>query len=122
MRTSVVSFGYKWGLPTDVDLVIDCRFLPNPYWVEELRPLSGRDVEIQEYVASFPVTGRFVEQVQELLALLLPAYQEEGKAVLTVAFGCTGGRHRSVAIAEEFAAWLRERGVPARLRHRDVER
>ncbi len=121
-QVTVTSFGFKHGVPPDADLVLDCRFLPNPYWVEELRPLSGRDAEIQEYVASFPVTGRFVTQVRELLELLLPAYLEEGKAVLTVAFGCTGGRHRSVAIAEEFATWLQERGVPTRIRHRDVER
>jgi len=121
-QVTVTSFGFKHGVPPDADLVLDCRFLPNPYWVEDLRPLSGRDAEIQEYVASFPVTSRFVAQVQELLDLLLPAYQQEGKAVLTVAFGCTGGRHRSVAIAEDFVAWLRERGVPTRVRHRDVER
>jgi UPF0042 nucleotide-binding protein len=121
-QVTVTSFGFKHGVPPDADLVLDCRFLPNPYWVEELRPLSGRDAEIQEYVNSFPVTEEFVVKVRELLDLLLPAYLDEGKAVLTVAFGCTGGRHRSVAIAEEFATWLQERGVPTRIRHRDVER
>jgi UPF0042 nucleotide-binding protein len=121
-QVTVTSFGFKHGVPPDADLVLDCRFLPNPYWVEELRPLSGRDAEIQEYVNSFPVTEEFVDKVRELLDLLLPAYLDEGKAVLTVAFGCTGGRHRSVAIAEEFATWLQERGVPTRIRHRDVER
>ncbi|MFZ4433135.1 MAG: RNase adapter RapZ [Microthrixaceae bacterium] len=121
-QVTVTSFGFKHGVPPDADLVLDCRFLPNPYWVEELRPLSGRDAEIQEYVNSFPVTEEFVVKVRELLDLLLPAYLDEGKAVLTVAFGCTGGRHRSVAIAEAFATWLQERGVPTRIRHRDVER
>ncbi len=121
-QVTVTSFGFKHGVPPDADLVLDCRFLPNPYWVEELRPLSGRDAEIQAYVHSFPVTDRFVEQVQQLLDLLLPAYLAEGKAVLTVAFGCTGGRHRSVAIAEQLASWLLERGVPTRVRHRDVDR
>ncbi len=121
-QVTVTSFGFKHGVPPDVDLVLDCRFLPNPYWVEDLRPLSGRDAEIQEYVNSFPITAEFVRKVEELLEMLLPAYLEEGKAVLTVAFGCTGGRHRSVAIAEQVAGWLLERGVETRIRHRDVER
>lgn len=121
-QVTVTSFGFKHGVPPDVDLVLDCRFLPNPYWVEELRPLSGRDVEIQEYVNSFPITSEFVTKVEELLEMLLPAYLSEGKAVLTVAFGCTGGRHRSVAIAEQVAVWLGDLGVETRIRHRDVDR
>ncbi len=121
-QVTVTSFGFKHGVPPDVDLVLDCRFLPNPYWVEELRPYSGRDPEIQEYVNSFELTDEFVARVQDLLELLLPAYLAEGKAVLTVAFGCTGGRHRSVAIAEQMAAWLMEQGVETRIRHRDVDR
>ena len=121
-QVTVTSFGFKHGVPPDVDLVLDCRFLPNPYWVEELRPFSGRDPEIQQYVNSFELTDEFVAKVQDLLELLLPAYLAEGKAVLTVAFGCTGGRHRSVAIAEQVAAWLMEAGVETRIRHRDVDR
>lgn len=121
-QVTVTSFGFKHGVPPDVDLVLDCRFLPNPYWVEELRPFSGRDAVIQDYVNSFPLTEEFIEKVEDLLEMLLPAYLEEGKAVLTVAFGCTGGRHRSVAIAEQLAAWLSGRGIETRLRHRDVDR
>jgi UPF0042 nucleotide-binding protein len=119
-QVTVMSFGYKHGVPPDVDLVFDCRFLPNPYWVDELRPLTGLDPEIQEYVSSFPLAGDFLGRLEDLLDLLLPAYVAEGKAVLTIAFGCTGGRHRSVAIGEQVAAWLRDRGVEPRVRHRDV--
>jgi UPF0042 nucleotide-binding protein len=121
-QVTVMSFGYKHGVPADADLVLDCRFLPNPYWVEELRPLTGLDPEIQTYVGGFDLTADFLERLQGLLGLLLPAYLGEGKAVLTIAFGCTGGRHRSVAIAERMAEWLREQDVSPRLRHRDVER
>ena len=119
-QITVMSFGYKHGVPPDVDLVLDCRFLPNPHWVEELRPLTGLDAQIQEYVASFELTDQFMERIEGLLELLLPAYVEEGKSVLTIAFGCTGGRHRSVSMAERLAQWLREQGYQPRLRHRDV--
>ena len=119
-QITVMSFGYKHGVPPDVDLVLDCRFLPNPHWVEELRPLTGLDPEIQEYVASFELTDQFMERIEGLLELLLPAYVEEGKSVLTIAFGCTGGRHRSVSMAERLAQWLRDKGMEPRLRHRDV--
>jgi len=119
-QITVMSFGYKHGVPPDVDLVFDCRFLPNPHWVEELRPLTGLDTDVQEYVGSFELTDQFMERIEGLLELLLPAYLEEGKSVLTVAFGCTGGRHRSVSMAERLAGWLRERGMEPRIRHRDV--
>jgi UPF0042 nucleotide-binding protein len=122
MQTTVLSFGYKYGLPLDVDLVLDCRFLPNPNWVEELRPRTGHDPEVRDYVLGFPQTGVFLERLDHLLDLLLPAYVEEGKAYLTVALGCTGGRHRSVVISEELAAALRRRGFEPRVHHRDVER
>jgi UPF0042 nucleotide-binding protein len=121
-HVTVMSFGYKHGVPPDADLVFDCRFLPNPYWVESLRPLSGLDPEVRGYVDSFPLTGQFEDRVHDLLRLLLPAYLSEGKAVLTIAFGCTGGRHRSVAIAEQVAAWLRTEGHDPRVRHRDIDR
>lgn len=121
-QVTVMSFGYKHGVPPDADLVFDCRFLPNPHWVEELRPLTGLDTEVQEYVASFDLTDRFLERLEPLLGLLLPAYVDEGKSVLTIAFGCTGGRHRSVSIAERMAVWLREQGIEPRLRHRDVHK
>ena len=119
-EVTVMSFGYKHGVPPDVDLVFDCRFLPNPYWVEELRPLTGLEPRIQDYVNSFELTAEFLDRLEDLLDLLLPAYLSEGKAVLTIAFGCTGGRHRSVAIAEQVAGWLRTRDVTPRIRHRDV--
>jgi len=122
MQTTVTSFGYKHGLPLDTDLVIDCRFLPNPHWVDELRPLTGLDEPVRDYVLGQPLTGRFLEQVDSLLALLLPAYVAEGKSYLTIAFGCTGGRHRSVAIAEAVTRSLREQGFDLRVAHRDVDR
>jgi UPF0042 nucleotide-binding protein len=120
MQTTIASFGYKHGLPLDTDLVIDCRFLPNPFWVEDLRPLSGHDEAVRRYVLDRPITAEFLADVTKLLVLLLPAYVAEGKSYLTIAFGCTGGRHRSVAIAEEIAATLREHGHQPKVRHRDV--
>jgi UPF0042 nucleotide-binding protein len=120
MQTRVVSFGYKHGLPVDVDLVIDCRFLPNPHWLEDLRPLTGLDEAVRSYVLEQVVAGEFVARLEGLLALLLPAYVEEGKAYLTIAFGCTGGRHRSVVVAEEVAGRLRQRGVALTVVHRDL--
>lgn len=122
MQTRVVSFGYKHGLPVDVDLVLDCRFLPNPHWVEELRPLTGLDEPVRRYVLEQEAAGAFLEHLDGLLGLLLPAYVAEGKSYLTVAFGCTGGRHRSVAIAEEVAANLRRRGIAPTVVHRDVDK
>lgn len=122
MQTAVVSFGYKHGLPLDTDLVIDCRFLPNPHWVEELRPLTGLDEPVRDYVLGQDVTEEFLRSLRHLLGLLLPAYVKEGKAYLTVAFGCTGGRHRSVAIAEQMAEFLRLQGFTPRVTHRDLAR
>jgi UPF0042 nucleotide-binding protein len=120
MQVTLQSFGYKHGVPADVDTVFDCRFLPNPYWVDDLRPLTGLDPEVQRYVRSFELTGQFLERVEGLLELLLPAYVAEGKALLTIGFGCTGGRHRSVTIVEAVAEWLRTQGIEPRIRHRDV--
>lgn len=122
MQTTITSFGYKHGLPLDTDLVIDCRFLPNPHWVDELRPLTGLDEPVREYVLGQDLTAEFLDRVESLLALLVPAYVAEGKSYLTVAFGCTGGRHRSVAIAESVAEALRARGVGLRVAHRDIGR
>jgi RNase adapter protein RapZ len=119
-QITLMSFGYKHGVPPDVDLVFDCRFLPNPYWVDELRPLTGLDPVVQDYVNSFELTGQFLTRLEGLLELLLPAYVAEGKALLTIAFGCTGGRHRSVSIVEDVAGWLRGRDLEPRIRHRDV--
>lgn len=122
MQTTVVSFGYKHGIPLDVDLVFDCRFLPNPHWVDELRPLTGMDEPVREYVMEQPETKEFLAKLDDLLALLLPAYVKEGKAYLTVAVGCTGGHHRSVVIAEELARLIEEQGFKPTLLHRDVHR
>ncbi|MFN0091767.1 MAG: RNase adapter RapZ [Acidimicrobiales bacterium] len=122
MQTAVVSFGYKHGVPLDVDVVLDCRFLPNPHWVEELRPLTGKDEPVRAYVLGQEATVEFLARLDDLLDVLLPAYVKEGKAYLTIAMGCTGGRHRSVAIAEELARRLREKGHPVRVAHRDVDR
>lgn len=120
MQTRIVSFGYKHGLPVDVDVVLDCRFLPNPHWIDELRPRSGLDEAVARYVLDQDATAAFLGHLDGLFALLLPAYVAEGKAYLTLAFGCTGGRHRSVAIAEAAAELLRARGVDPTVVHRDV--
>lgn len=120
MQTRVVSFGYKHGLPLDVDIVLDCRFLPNPHWVDDLRPLTGLDDPVRRYVLSQEAATDLLQRLDDLLGLLLPAYVAEGKSYLTLAFGCTGGRHRSVAIAEEVAAILRKRGFDPAVLHRDV--
>jgi len=122
MQTTVMSFGYKHGLPLDTDLVLDCRFLPNPHWVDELRPLTGTDKEVQRYVKRFPETKQFMAHLEGLLDLLLPAYVKEGKSYLTIAFGCTGGHHRSVVIAEEVARLLRRRGYDPKVLHRDIDK
>jgi len=122
MQTSIVSFGYKHGIPLDVDLVFDCRFLPNPYWVDELRPLSGLDTPVVDYVMGQPETRAFLSKVDELLTMLVPAFVREGKSYLTVAMGCTGGRHRSVVLAEALSERLAGDGVASTVFHRDVDR
>lgn len=122
MRITVLSFGYTHGIPLDVDIVIDCRFLPNPHYVDELRPLSGLDAKVAGYVMSQPVTGEFLERMESLLTLLVPQYVDEGKSYLTVAFGCTGGRHRSVAVTEHFAGVLAAMGHEPAVVHRDIEK
>jgi UPF0042 nucleotide-binding protein len=122
LQTSIVSFGYKHGLPIDVDLVFDCRFLPNPHWVESLRPLTGTDPRVRDYVLEQPETTPFLAELERLFTLLLPAYVREGKSYLTIGIGCTGGRHRSVVIASELARLLESHGVSPRVHHRDVDR
>jgi UPF0042 nucleotide-binding protein len=122
MQTTVLSFGYKHGLPLDTDLVIDCRFLPNPHWVEELRHQTGLDGPVRDYVMGQELTVEFLDELTSLLDLLLPAYVNEGKSYLTLALGCTGGHHRSVVIAEELAARLRARGFEPKVSHRDIAR
>ncbi|HJM22024.1 MAG TPA: RNase adapter RapZ [Acidimicrobiales bacterium] len=121
MQTTIMSFGFKHGVPTEADLVFDCRFLPNPHWIPELRPLTGLDQEVRNYVVEQPSTVAFIGHLVPLLEFLIPSYVAEGKAYLTIAFGCTGGWHRSVAIAEEFGRILTESGHSLRTRHRDLE-
>jgi RNase adapter protein RapZ len=122
MRTSILSFGFKHGVPLDVDLMFDCRFLPNPYWVDSLRSHSGLEPEVRKYVLDRPETTEFLEKLLELLIMLIPAYIREGKSYLTVAMGCTGGRHRSVVLAEELSRRLDDRSLPTTVFHRDVDR
>jgi UPF0042 nucleotide-binding protein len=120
MGITLVSFGFKYGLPLDADLVLDVRFLPNPHYVESLRPLPGTEAAVREYVTKWPITGRFIEKSFGLLDFLLPNYLSEGKTTLTVAVGCTGGKHRSVVIAEKLAEMLRKKGYEAAAVHRDA--
>jgi RNase adapter protein RapZ len=122
MRTSVVSFGYKYGLPLDVDVVFDCRFLPNPFWIEELRPYSGLDAPVRDYVLMQPETKEFLDKVDGLLTGIIPSFEREGKSYLTIALGCTGGRHRSVALAEALGERFVGHGHAVSVFHRDVER
>ena len=122
MQISVVSFGYKHGLPLDVDLVFDVRFLPNPHWDENLRPMSGLDEPVRDFVMEQSLSVKFLDQLTGMLTLLLPAYKSEGKSYLTVAIGCTGGRHRSVVIAEQLKQWLIQRSHNPRVTHRDIAR
>lgn len=122
LAISVQSFSYKRGLPRGVDMVFDCRFLANPYWVPALREKDGRDPAVAEYVAADPLFAEFFLKLQDLVLLLLPAQQQEGKAHLAIAFGCTGGQHRSVAVAEKLAKVLAEAGWQVSKRHRELER
>lgn len=121
MHVAIESFGFKHGLPLDADVVMDVRFLPNPHWEEDLRPLTGHDPRVRDYVIDRPVTQQFLDRFEEMLVDLLPAYQAEGRSYLTIAIGCTGGRHRSVACAEELARRFGERDISAKTSHRDVQ-
>lgn len=122
MQVSVTSFGFKHGLPLDVDMVFDVRFLPNPHWDEQLRPQSGLDDAVREFVMSQPLSDGFLRHLHGLLEMLIPAYVQQGKSYLTIAFGCTGGRHRSVVIAEAVGGWLKTQGHRPRITHRDIAR
>jgi len=122
MLVSMVSFGFRNGVPEDADLVFDVRFLPNPHFVPEFRPLTGKDHKVAKYIRSFPQTAEFIERVAGLLKFLLPHYMHEGKSYLTIAFGCTGGQHRSVMMAEEFTKRLRQAGYDVKAVHRDCPR
>jgi UPF0042 nucleotide-binding protein len=122
MLVSLVSFGYKFGVPTDADLVFDVRFLPNPHFTARLRRFTGRDPAVQKYIRSFPQTGEFLRRLEGLLVYLMPHYIGEGKSYLTIAFGCTGGRHRSVMLAESVAKSLEKRGYSTKVVHRDIDK
>lgn len=122
LRVNVVSFGFKYGIPAEADMMLDVRFLPNPFYVAELREKTGMDADVREYVFSNGVAGEFMERMRALLAFLLPQYVAEGKHSLTVAVGCTGGRHRSVAVARALADAVRALGHPAKLMNRDMDR
>ena len=122
LRLSVVSFGYKYGLPVDADQVADCRFLPNPHWIPELAPMTGQDAPVREYVLSQPGATQFLEHYAELLRVMLAGYEREGKRFVTLAVGCTGGKHRSVAIAAELAARVADAGTDVQVVHRDLGR
>ena len=122
LRATVVSFGYKYGLPVDADLVVDVRFLPNPHWIPELRPLTGRDAEVRDYVLGQQDAKTFLDRYAEILEIIGAGYIRESKRYLTLAVGCTGGKHRSVVMAQQFADILSERGVRATVVHRDLGR
>ena len=122
MQISVSSFGFKYGVPRDVDIQFDCRFLPNPYWVEELKEKDGLNNDVQDYVLNQKNSTPFLKDISSLLRYLIPAYENEGKSYLSVAFGCTGGKHRSVAIAEELARILKNEDVHISTFHRDISR
>lgn len=122
LSVSLHSFSYKRGVPRGIDMMFDCRFLANPHWEASLRPLTGRDQAVQDYVADDPRFAEFLDRVSEMILFLLPAHLEEGKSHLAVGFGCTGGQHRSVTLAEKVAATLAKAGWPVSIRHRELER
>ena len=122
LMVSLVSFGYRYGIPADADLVFDVRFLPNPHFVRQLRRYSGTHPRVARYIRSFRQTGEFLRRIEGLLAYLIPHYIREGKSYLTIAFGCTGGRHRSVALAKAVCRGLERRGYTTKVVHRDVQK
>ncbi len=121
LRLSLISFGYKYGLPVDADMVADCRFLPNPHWIPELAPMTGQDAPVRDYVLAQPGAEELLRHYTELLSVVLPGYEREGKRFVTFAVGCTGGKHRSVAIADELAARLVAAADPAASRGMDIQ-
>ena len=122
VRVNVVSFGYKYGLPADADIVADCRFLPNPHWIEELAPLTGQDAPVRDFVLGQPGAKEFIDAFVEAMRAALDGFEREGKRFLTLAVGCTGGKHRSVAVAGQLAARLTEAGAGVQVVHRDLGR
>jgi UPF0042 nucleotide-binding protein len=122
LLVSLVSFGFKYGVPTDADLMFDVRFLPNPHFVPKLRQFTGKDPKVRRYIESFPQTGEFLRRMTGLLTYLIPHYIEEGKSYLTIAFGCTGGKHRSVMMAEWLKKALEKKRFNTRVMHRDIDK
>lgn len=122
LQVSLVSFGYKYGSPRDADLVLDVRFLPNPHWIEELRPLPGTDERVRAYVKGQQTYREFMRRLRSLLGFIVPGFLAEGKSYLTVAVGCTGGQHRSVVVVDDLAEFFRDKGLPASVDHRDLDR
>jgi UPF0042 nucleotide-binding protein len=122
LQVSITSFGFKFGTPRDADLVFDVRFLPNPHWIDDLRPLPGTDPRVRDYVRERDQYGSFMERLEALLEVVVPGYVAEGKSYLTVAIGCTGGRHRSVVVSEELGRYFADRGIPVTVAHRDLAR
>lgn len=122
MKINVLSFGYKYGLPIEADIVLDVRFMPNPYYIASLRRKTGLDRDVSDYVFSFRQTQNFMEKLQDMMAFLLPLYAEEGKTVLVIAIGCTGGRHRSVAVTHELEKLITDLGYTITENHRDMTR
>lgn len=120
MSVSVISFGFKYGIPQNIDLLFDVRFLPNPHFVPGLRELNGRDKKVSDFVFSQPVTKQFIKKMKDLLGFLIPHYIREGKSYISIAFGCTGGRHRSPAIAEEIAKFMARKNLDRHIIHRDI--
>lgn len=122
LEVSLVSFGYKYGLPLDADIVLDLRFLPNPFWVDELRELDGKDPRVRDFVLGQPESGEFLSRLESLFLYLKDRFVREGRRYVTLAMGCTGGRHRSVVLVDELAGRLRAAGIKVGVRHRDVHR
>lgn len=122
LRVTVLSFGFKYGVPTEADMVLDVRFVPNPYFVEHLRPQTGEDKDVSDFVLGRPEAQTFLQHTRNFLAFLLPHYRQEGKCYFTIAIGCTGGRHRSVALAQKVSEGLVAAGIAVDIRHRDIRR
>lgn len=122
IAVNVISFGYKHGLPLDVDLLFDCRFLPNPHWVDELRPLNGTHRKVRGYVLNSEGTETYLNMLKDLVGFTLPYFVREGRHYLTIGIGCTGGKHRSVVVADEVARFLQDKGFPSTVVHRDLHR
>ena len=122
MTINLVSFGYRYGIPYNADIVLDVRFLPNPYFIEELKNLSGNDKKVNDYVLKWEITQNFIEKIKDFISFLIPHYEKEGKTYLTLAFGCTGGRHRSIAIVNEIERLFNRGKYLVMIRHRDIDK